>query len=239
MKLIVKNKTSKGFHRLQELKRKSGTYENVKNDVSKNDFIRDEVLTSLLEEQGYICAYCMQKINETNSSIEHIIGQKYVEDEVELGKENQINYDNLLAVCEGKSCHKEEHCDTNRSKFQNKYPQRKLFITPLENRIMQNIKFTSKGMIFYDSFTEIKEVEKLSDYENLSETENIKYDIQKVLNLNCDNLKQKRINLINALKIFTKNWSDKERIRKKLNEHISNPSNEFSQVAIYHLAKKL
>jgi len=239
MKLIVKNKTSKGFHRLQELKRKSGTYENVKNDVSKNDFIRDEVLTSLLEEQGYLCAYCMQKINETNSSIEHIIGQKYVEDEVELGKENQINYDNLLAVCEGKSCKNDLHCDKSRANYQQKNPKRKLFVTPLENRIMQNIKFTSKGMIFYDSFTEIKEIEKLQDYNNLSEIENIKYDIEKVLNLNCDNLKQKRINLINALKIFTKNWSDKGRIRKKHNEYTSNPSNEFSQVAIYHLNKKL
>lgn len=236
MKLIVKNKTSKGFHRLQELKRKSGTYENVKNDVSKNDFIRDEVLTSLLKEQGYLCAYCMQKINQDNATIEHIIGQNYIENSLEIGKENQINYDNLLAVCEGKSCKNDLHCDKSRAKYQKERP---LFVSPLENRIMQNIKFTPQGMIFYDQFTAIEEVEKLSDYENLSETENIKYDIQKVLNLNCDNLKQKRINLINALKIFTKDWSNKERIRKKHNEYASNPSNEFSQVAIYHLAKKL
>ena len=62
MKLIIKNKTSKGFHRLQKLKRESGTYEDVKNNISKNDYIRDEVLISLLEEQGYLCAYCMKEI---------------------------------------------------------------------------------------------------------------------------------------------------------------------------------
>ena len=182
----------------------------------------------------------MQKINFENSKIEHIVGQKYIdEDSNNLGQQNQLNYDNLLAVCEGKSCHKEEHCDTNRSKFQNKYPQRKLFITPLENRIMQNIKFTSKGMIFYDSFTEIEEIEKLKDYNSLSEIENIKYDIQKVLNLNCNNLKEKRAILINVLEKQTNYWSNKKKIKELYNRFISNPSDEFSQVAIYHLGRKL
>ncbi len=235
MKLISKNKPSFLHHKIVEFKQGiNGIYPNL------TDELKTELLEALLKEQNFLCAYCMQKINLQNATIEHIIGQKYVdEDGNKLGEQNQLNYDNLLAVCNGKSCNKEEHCDTNRSKFQKKYPQRKLFITPLENRIMQNIKFTPQGMIFYDKFTAIEEVEKLSNYENLSEMENIKYDIQKVLNLNCNNLKERRLNIINALKIFTKNWSDKERIRKKLNEHISNPSNEFSQVAIYYLTKKL
>jgi len=235
MKLIVKNKPSVLHHKLVLFKKEiNGIYPNLTGEL------KTELLEALLNEQNYLCAYCMQNINIHNATIEHIIGQKYIDgNKNKLGQQNQLNYDNLLAVCNGRSCNKEEHCDTNRSKFQNRYPQRKLFVTPLENRIIQNIKFTPKGLIYYDSWTEIEEIEKLKDYDSLSESENIKYDIQKVLNLNCNNLKQQRLNHINALKKFTKNWSDKVRIRRKLDEYTLNTSNEFAQVAIYYLAKKI
>lgn len=239
MKLIIKNKNSNGFHRLQNLKRKSGTYEDVKNNVSKNDYIRDEVLTSLLEEQGYLCAYCMQKIKLENSTIEHIIGQNYIKDGVEIGKENQINYDNLLAVCEGKSCKDNLHCDKSRAKYQKDRP---LYSNPLENRIMQNIKFSEKGMIYYKDFLEIEEIEKLKEHTSFHEDLNIKYDLQKVLNLNCENIKLKRISFIKALKKFTKDWSNKERMKKELVKYSllsNNRYEELMEVAIYFLNKKL
>ncbi len=239
MKLIIKNKTSKGFHRLQKLKRESGTYEDVKNNISKNDYIRDEVLISLLEEQGYLCAYCMKEITLKNSSIEHIIGQNYIENNVEIGKENQINYDNFLAVCDGKSCKDNLHCDKNRANYQK---DRALFVTPLQNRIMQNIKFSEKGMIYYKEFLEIEEIEKLKNHNELDEDSNIKYDLQEVLNLNCENLKQKRSSLINVLKRLTNNGSNQERVKKELDKYCSKSNNkyrELSQVAIYFLKKKL
>lgn len=239
MKLIIKNKISKGFHRLEDLKRKEGTYQDVKNDMSKKDFIRDEVLISLLEEQGYLCAYCMKVISLGNSSIEHIIGQNYIEDGIELGKQNQINYDNFLVVCDGKSCNNNLHCDKSRSKYQK---ERSLYVNPLKNRIMQNIKFSEKGMIYYDEFVEIEKIERLNIHTELDEDSNIKYDLQKVLNLNCENLKEKRMILIQVLKRFTSNWSNKERIRKELDKYLSKSDNkyeELSQVAIYFLSKKL
>lgn len=239
MKLIIKNKTSKGFRRLQGLKRKSGTYEDVKNNISKNDYIRDEVLISLLEEQGYLCAYCMKEITLKNSSIEHIIGQNYIENNVEIGKENQINYDNFLAVCDGKSCKDNLHCDKNRANYQKNRP---LFATPLQNRIMQNIKFSEKGMIYYKEFLEIEEIGKLKNHNELDEDSNIKYDLQEVLNLNCENLKQKRTSLINVLKRLTNNGSNQERVKKELDKYSSKSNSkykELSQVAIYFLGKKL
>ena len=63
MKFIIKDKTSKGFHRLLTLKRKGGTYEDVKKDVSKNDLIRDALVAALLLVHGYMCAHYMQIIN--------------------------------------------------------------------------------------------------------------------------------------------------------------------------------
>lgn len=49
---------------------------------------------SLLEEQGYICAYTMQRITEANMKIEHFLPRK------EYPK-LALDYNNTLAVCNG------------------------------------------------------------------------------------------------------------------------------------------
>ena len=235
MKLIVKNKPTSLHHKLVEFQKNiNGTYPNLTTPL------KQELLKALLEEQGYICAYCMQKINETNSTIEHIIGQNFIDEyENKLGEENQLNYDNFLAVCDGKSCKDNLHCDKSRANYQKNRP---LFVTPLENRFILNIKFSEKGLIYYKDFVEIEEIVKLKNYNELDEDSNIKYDLQKVLNLNCDNLKSKRINLINALKRFTKNWSNQDRIKKELVKYSCKSNNQYeelTQVAIYFLSKRL
>ncbi len=238
MKFIEKQRNSVGYRRLLELQKiPDSTYDDVSNNVSKNDFIRNEVLTSLLEEQGYLCAYCMQKISLSNASIEHIIGQNYVKNSVELGKQHQINYDNFLAVCEGKSCKNNLHCDKSRAAYQK---ERQLFANPLENRIMQNIRFNSKGLIYYKDFIKIETIETLNNHADLYEDSNIRYDIHKVLNLNCQNLKARREAIINALKRLTNNWTKKGRIETELSKYQRKQSDgyiEFCQVAIYFLNK--
>ncbi|WP_041963098.1 hypothetical protein [Sulfurospirillum cavolei] len=240
MKFIVKQRNSLGYRRLLELQKiPDSAYNNVCNNASQNDFIRDEVLTSLLEEQGYLCAYCMQKISLSNATIEHIIGQKYVQNGIELGKQNQINYDNFLAVCEGKSCKDNLHCDKSRSTYQRIRP---LFANPLENRIMQNVRFSEKGLIYYKDFIKIETIETLNNHANLDEDSNIRYDIHKVLNLNCQNLKARREAIINALKRLTNNWTKKGRIETELSKYQRKQGNgyiEFCQVAIYFLNKHI
>ena len=107
---------------------------------------------------------------------------------------------------------------------------------------MQNIKFSEKGMIYYKEFLEIEEIEKLKNHNELDEDSNIKYDLQEVLNLNCENLKQKRSSLINVLKRLTNNGSNQERVKKELDKYSSKSNSkykELSQVAIYFLKKKL
>ena len=56
--------------------------------------VKEKLRTSLLEEQGYICAYCMKKLEDDFSKvkIEHYIARN---------EENQLDYNNLLAVCKG------------------------------------------------------------------------------------------------------------------------------------------
>lgn len=235
MKFIIKNRSSKGHNRLVDLKREDGTYEDVKNDKSKNDYIRDEVILSLLEEQNFQCAYCMKSIKLENTFIEHIIGQKYIETGIEIGKENEISYDNFLAVCDGKSCKDQLHCDKSRANYQKERP---LFSNPLKKRIMKNIKFTNQGFVYYEKFIDISEIDKLKEHATLDEKLNIQYDIQNVLNLNCNSLKEKRKLIINALKRITKNWQ-KEKVKKEYEKCLANPNTEFSEVAIYHLKKRV
>ena len=55
---------------------------NVKNDIRE----------SLLKEQGYICAYCMKRIESSDVKIEHYKARN---------SENELDYKNLLAVCKG------------------------------------------------------------------------------------------------------------------------------------------
>lgn len=70
---------------LTEYRKKAyATYEGCrKEDIRKN----------LLAEQGYLCAYCMRRINENNTRIEHWYPESSL-DEVE-----KLNYNNMLGVC--------------------------------------------------------------------------------------------------------------------------------------------
>lgn len=239
MKFIEKDKTSIGYRKLLELEKHDGTYEDVKNDISKGNYIRDEVLISLLNEQGYICAYCMRDIDLSNATIEHIIGQTYEKNGEAIGKANQIKYNNFLAVCKGDSCNNQLHCDKSRANYQKSRP---LFANPLSNRIIQNIKFSETGVIYYKNFSKLDEISKLKKYNELDEDENIKYDLHVVLNLNCQSLKDKRASILKAIKKLSKNATQKDKL-KKLLVNYKNKNNEkyeeFSEVVIKYINKVL
>lgn len=57
---------------------------------------KDELKKCLLEEQGYLCAYCMSKINIDNSTIEHYIPRNGKNGNNTLS----LDYRNLFAVCD-------------------------------------------------------------------------------------------------------------------------------------------
>jgi len=73
-----------------------------------NDCNKEDIRTLLLKEQGYICAYCMKRIDNKwntklkkfNTEIEH-----YKSQDVYNGKKGKpnltLNYNNMLAVCNG------------------------------------------------------------------------------------------------------------------------------------------
>lgn len=61
----------------------------------------------LLEEQGYICCYCMGRISCKNSKIEHFQAQTNF-------RSIQITYSNLFVACKGGEGTREQHCDTSK-----------------------------------------------------------------------------------------------------------------------------
>ncbi|MCB8565790.1 HNH endonuclease family protein [Fusobacterium ulcerans] len=97
--------------------------------------VKDKIRTSLLEEQGYICAYCMKKLKDDSSQvkIEHYIARI---------EENELDYKNLLAVCKGNEGEPFENqtCDTRKG-------NREIKINPQKKSDILTIGYTNDGEI--------------------------------------------------------------------------------------------
>ena len=127
-------------------KNKKAHFDDMPSDVKQ--ILRE----SLLKEQGYLCAYCMSRIDNENTKIEHYVPRN---------NENELDYKNLLAVCEGKSFgneKKHQHCDTQKG-------NRTLQIDPQNQSHISQISYKPDGTIY----------SKDGKFDN---------DLNKVLNLN-------------------------------------------------------
>ncbi|HMR86545.1 MAG TPA: TIGR02646 family protein [Saprospiraceae bacterium] len=101
-----------------------------------------QLKAELLDEQGFICAFCMEKLeNNSQCSIDHLKPKS------ENPSENTFDYYNLLAVCEGKNPSdkplKEDlrHCN-------NKKEDKSIEISPLEFSCEENFIFDAMGNIY-------------------------------------------------------------------------------------------
>ena len=65
-----------------------------------------ELKDSLLTEQGYLCAYCMARIDKDHMKVEHFKPRSRY-------PRLKFSYKNLLACCLGKT-QEESHCDTSK-----------------------------------------------------------------------------------------------------------------------------
>ncbi|QEZ91933.1 retron system putative HNH endonuclease [Proteus sp. CD3] len=102
MKYINKKKEPKSLteYRMEEGAVYDGSgFKNVKIDIKMQ----------LLIEQGYLCAYCMQRIDFNNMKVEHFLCQSKYSDE-------QLNYMNLLGCCLGgeSNIKRNQTCDTRK-----------------------------------------------------------------------------------------------------------------------------
>jgi len=94
------------------------------------------VRKSLLKEQGYICAYCCNRIDIDDRTIviEHFIPQSHPIS----GSENALKYDNLFACCSGRKIDNKSQnavfcCDENKKdQFQSKENPKITLLKPTE-----------------------------------------------------------------------------------------------------------
>ena len=160
-----------------------------------------ELVDSLLEEQGYICAYCMRRIpcqdklynNKKNKSsytvtkeshrIEHIKSR-------ELHDDQKLSYSNMVICCPG-HIDTEDHCDRLKG-------SKDLSFTPIDQSFIDTIKYSSDGTISSTN----------SQYNK---------EMNEILNLNTDMLRRNRkelwmeiVTLLQSRRPKGQAWSKKE-----------------------------
>lgn len=161
---------------------------------------KDSIRKALLEEQGYICAYCMCAIGYDGKSLEKEVRIEHYRSQ-NISPELQLDYNNMFAVC---TCslglnEKQQHCDVLKS---NKY----LHFDPKNLSHINTIKYSEGGIISAD--------EKFND------------DIENVIGLNNSYLPVNRRNvLVNEIDItyaWIKKGISKDKAIQKLLSIYSN-----------------
>lgn len=189
----------------------TASYKNLRGEIKK------AVTDSLLDEQGYLCAYCMKRIREDDIRIEHWIPQS---NNINLA----LDYNNMFGVCQGKDTKKNEfnHCEQIRG-------DNNLTINPTNNTHITTIIYAKDGTIA-SSNTNIND--------DLNSTLNLNIQTLK------ENRSAIIKSIEKAIKITFKNSKvSKQFIEKKLdfykNKNAKKEFNEYCGVAIYFLEKKL
>lgn len=125
--------------------------------------VHDAVLDSLMQEQGYLCAYCMcripQKGKTPSATVEHWDPQS------RTCTDKALDYRNMFAVCNGnRGCGSKEYmtCDAKRGNTP-------LTVHPLNPLTLSSIQYKSDGRIF-------------------SLDPDINTDLDDTLNLNCSQI---------------------------------------------------
>lgn len=104
--------------------------------------VKVELRNSLLEEQGYLCAYCMKRIRKANKvKIEHYRART---------SDNELVYANLLAVCDGNETLRDEKGKVNPKMFTCDTMKRDavLHINPQNISDMEKISYDNQGKIY-------------------------------------------------------------------------------------------
>jgi uncharacterized protein (TIGR02646 family) len=134
---------------------------------------KNTIRTQLIEEQGYLCAYCMQRIENDGqkTKIEHWQCQDNY-------PEQQLDYSNMLLACVGnEGCDSEDqHCDTRKG-------NQELHCNPAKTEHQYLLKTLS-----YPLNGTIKSSDTVLDN-----------DLNKVLNLNYSRLKRTRYEVLQNL----------------------------------------
>lgn len=164
----------------------------VSNKLSYSDLSSEDkniIKDSLLEEQGYLCAYCMCRLDKDKKvKLEHFVSQK-------KDSSLALSYDNMLAVCDGGEGrpYEQQTCDTHKRDDPIK-------ANPTNSNVTDTIYYKKSGII-------------------CSTDSNIDDDLNKTLNLNYPDgfLIRDRKNVIDYIRSQIKSTAvRKENVRQLL-----------------------
>lgn len=140
------------------------------------------VQQSLLNEQGYICCYCCMRIKKNTSHIEHLDPQSKTDADL------SVEYNNMLASC-GSYENWPKHCG-------NKKKNSRIEVSPLQANCEDFFIYSSNGEI------------EPANHLNQQEASKARTTID-IVGLNDEDLKQARINALDALQGITKEQAEK------------------------------
>ena len=122
----------------------------------------------MLRDQGYLCAYCMGRIDAGEMKVEHIDSQA-------IHPELELDYDNLLGCCYGGERDEPDpfrgrrslHCDSSKA-------ARRLTCSPLDPACIASLSYGSEGCSIHSTNPEWDE------------------ELDRILNLNTSKLRHNR-----------------------------------------------
>ena len=177
--------------------------------------IKNNLKKYLIDEQGGLCAYCMARISENESTIEHYIPRNGDNADPTLA----IEYRNLLAVCcNGRKNGINQHCDVSKG-------DKLISIDPRKESDIEQLSYKTNGEIYSEK----------NDYST---------DLNITLNLNNATLKNNRkAALMSALEFYGKRsggrWS-KDFLQRCLDRVTSkDPKTPYAGIIIFELSKRL
>ena len=175
--------------------------------------VKDDLRSKLLEEQGYICCYCMERIGFRKSKIEHFKPRS-------LFRSEQLDYFNLFVACHGGEGQNknEQHCDTKKA-------NNLLNNIKLLKNIESDIAYKKDGCIFSKNTAIEKELNDVLNLNYINLKKNRADVLYQVL-----------------LELEKNNWTTsnlKTNLRKYQTENSKGKYRPFSQMIVYFLTKKL
>lgn len=183
---------------------------------------KDDIREQLLKDQGYLCAYCMRRIDIKHMKIEHWYPENLLTDL------ETLDYKNMLGCCEGHidgTRGSDDTCDTRKG-------YQKIQVNPLDRSTLESIQYRSATGEIY------------------SENEEIEKDINDTLNLNSEahmlklNRKHLLSQVIMNLSSQQKNGIWKKSVLEKAKaiyegKDAAGMKREYAGIALWYIDKKL
>lgn len=198
-------------------KKSGGNYDNIPKETKK------ELRESLINEQGYVCCYCLKRIPENKAELHHTKIEHF---KCQVNYTHlDLEYSNLHLACKGNAGQSEklQTCDTAKA-------NKDIFsFSLIDNSLNGNIHYAKDGTVF-------------------SENENIEKELNEILQLNNEqNIKKERESILKGLSESMRLLQQKGKLTKNILEkelqnwkdRIDNKHRPFFPVAVQYLENKI